>query len=438
MANVTINQLTEKTALALADQLALYDVSNNSTKKTTIENLRDSIGISADVEARIQELEDKRVHIYNGENTRLAQFKEPCIYYFQAPHQIEDSPTTQSFIFKNIYIEKQDEIQPKNKNPKEIRQQLFILEKQSQSAFNIKSKYKKYIRVSGLILETQQQDPRTGKKYFDFNVQNWSPWELQPTRQQIGSTNISTIADGTVTGAISEFNTDITSINANITQINDQMLIADDESATQALTDDTLVVSQQGEITQDIEFTSADTELEPTQSVEVGLFNGNDTPVSKLTKISQMFKNIRYLFKKLGTTDISSIGDGSLTGAIDELNSNVVVLYNNSSASVSDDAITLSDSVDNYRRITIYYKDNDTVFNSVEVFEPYNKDIMLTIPHFNSGRDAMHIKAQIRRISGSQLGTATRSGQFNVYASGNPSIQTTSYIAVTTVVGYKQ
>lgn len=56
------------------------------------------------------------------------------------------------------------------------------------------------------------------------------------------------------------------------------------------------------------------------------------TSVSKLTsgekhssifaKMSQMFKNMRYLYKLLGTTDISSIGGGTVTGALSELNSN--------------------------------------------------------------------------------------------------------------------
>ena len=37
-------------------------------------------------------------------------------------------------------------------------------------------------------------------------------------------------------------------------------------------------------------------------------------------KISQMFKNIRYLYKLLGTTDISSIGNGTVTGGLSSLN----------------------------------------------------------------------------------------------------------------------
>lgn len=41
---------------------------------------------------------------------------------------------------------------------------------------------------------------------------------------------------------------------------------------------------------------------------------------SLFAKVSQMFKNVRYLYKMLGTTDISSIGGGTVTGAISSQN----------------------------------------------------------------------------------------------------------------------
>lgn len=63
------------------------------------------------------------------------------------------------------------------------------------------------------------------------------------------------------------------------------------------------------------------------------------TTVSKLSsgekhssifaKVSQMFKNVRYLYKMLGTTDISKIGNGTCTGAISSLNSGLTNHINN-------------------------------------------------------------------------------------------------------------
>lgn len=46
---------------------------------------------------------------------------------------------------------------------------------------------------------------------------------------------------------------------------------------------------------------------------------------SILKKVSQMFKNVRYLYKMLGTTDISKIGNGTCTGAISSLNSSLAL-----------------------------------------------------------------------------------------------------------------
>lgn len=44
-------------------------------------------------------------------------------------------------------------------------------------------------------------------------------------------------------------------------------------------------------------------------------------------KVSQMFKNVRYLYKMLGATDISKIGNGTCTGAISSLNDGLANKY---------------------------------------------------------------------------------------------------------------
>lgn len=53
---------------------------------------------------------------------------------------------------------------------------------------------------------------------------------------------------------------------------------------------------------------------------DVDILQSQETHKSIFNKISTMFKNIRYLYKVLGTTDISNIGDGTVTGNISELN----------------------------------------------------------------------------------------------------------------------
>lgn len=50
---------------------------------------------------------------------------------------------------------------------------------------------------------------------------------------------------------------------------------------------------------------------------------------SILKKVSTMFKNVRYLYKMLGTTDISAIGGGTVTGAIASQNDALATLDTN-------------------------------------------------------------------------------------------------------------
>lgn len=69
-----------------------------------------------------------------------------------------------------------------------------------------------------------------------------------------------------------------------------------------------------------VAFTSGDAERPTTWTAVSVLTNG--LPIKTLfSRISTMIKNVRWLYSKLGTTDISSIGGGTVTGAISSLNS---------------------------------------------------------------------------------------------------------------------
>lgn len=59
---------------------------------------------------------------------------------------------------------------------------------------------------------------------------------------------------------------------------------------------------------------------------DVSVLTSQEKHGSILTKISTMFKNIRYLYKMLGTTDISAINGGTVTGAISGLNTRTNIL----------------------------------------------------------------------------------------------------------------
>ena len=69
-------------------------------------------------------------------------------------------------------------------------------------------------------------------------------------------------------------------------------------------------------------FTSNDAS-ESTSWTNVDVMSSGEKHSGLFSKISTMFKNMRYLYKLLGTTDISTVGDGTVSGAISTLNSNM-------------------------------------------------------------------------------------------------------------------
>lgn len=70
-------------------------------------------------------------------------------------------------------------------------------------------------------------------------------------------------------------------------------------------------------------YTSDDTQT-PSGWKNFALFTGLEKVKEFFTKVSTMGSNLRWMYKMLGTTDISKLGDGTVTGAIDSLNSNLI------------------------------------------------------------------------------------------------------------------
>lgn len=127
-----------------------------------------------------------------------------------------------------------------------------------------------------------------------------------PTNTDYDATMIQYDTNHTVAQKIASNSSDLASATLRLNTIDDEILVG---------VSDTLAP------TGDVDFTSDDTTLTPTSSVSVELLTASDIWATRLNKISKMFKNIRYVLRMLGTTDISSYGDGSVTGAIDALNS---------------------------------------------------------------------------------------------------------------------
>ena len=62
-------------------------------------------------------------------------------------------------------------------------------------------------------------------------------------------------------------------------------------------------------------------------STPPAVITSGETHKSLFNKISTAVKNVRWLLSKMGTTDISSIGNGTVTGALSTLNSNKIQYF---------------------------------------------------------------------------------------------------------------
>lgn len=74
-----------------------------------------------------------------------------------------------------------------------------------------------------------------------------------------------------------------------------------------------------------VNFVSADSATGDSTAPDI--LTSGERHKSIFNKISILFKNVRWLLSKMGTTDISAIGNGTVTGALSTLNSNMAKLF---------------------------------------------------------------------------------------------------------------
>lgn len=72
------------------------------------------------------------------------------------------------------------------------------------------------------------------------------------------------------------------------------------------------------------------------------LLTSGETHASIFGKVSTIFKNVRWLLSKMGTTDISTLGDGTVTGALSILNSNIGTKLSNTDIKISSKTYTIT------------------------------------------------------------------------------------------------
>lgn len=77
-------------------------------------------------------------------------------------------------------------------------------------------------------------------------------------------------------------------------------------------------------------------------STPPALLTSGETHASIFSKVSTIFKNVRWLLSKMGTTDISAIGNGTVTDAISTLNSNIGTKLSNTDIKISSKTYTIT------------------------------------------------------------------------------------------------
>lgn len=131
------------------------------------------------------------------------------------------------------------------------------------------------------------------------------------------------LAGSPVTGVKGANETNFRRGNVNITCENIGALATDGDSQSNTVT-----------------FTSNDSLTGDSTAPE--LLASEETHASIFSKVSTLFKNVRWLLSKMGTTDISAIGNGTVTDAISTLNSNIGTKLSNTDIKISSKTYTIT------------------------------------------------------------------------------------------------
>lgn len=147
---------------------------------------------------------------------------------------------------------------------------------------------------------------------------------------------------------------DIKDINDNIEKIDEELAAPTGDTADSTTT-----------------FTTSDTADGGASSwTNVPALTSGETHKSIFAKMSQMFKNIRFLYKLLGTKDISSIGDGTVTGGLSSLNDSLLDVGKISAGPAEwtgDYFLTFQTPLTNYRFLLLIGRYNYTIEATVMI-----------------------------------------------------------------------
>jgi hypothetical protein len=126
----------------------------------------------------------------------------------------------------------------------------------------------------------------------------------------------------------------------------------------------------------------------------------------------------------------------------DVTNAIPVTLYDKENAAANE-SVTLSETAANFKRLTIFFKDTDNNYSSVDVWSPNGKRVSLSLTWINgASTQEMYQRVRWVTISGTTISTYRasasekyRTGQVKLGATA--SVTNSDYIAIVHVVGYR-
>lgn len=170
-----------------------------------------------------------------------------------------------------------------------------------------------------------------------------------------------------------------------------------------------------------------------------GITAWSDTNTSAVN--IQLYPVIDGLYS-VPTLSIQSDGGSGDFAVTDFINAIPVTLYDNASASASA-AATLSESAANFKRLTIFFKDQDNTYGSVDVWNPNGKRVSLDLTWINgTSTQQMYQRVRWVTISGTTISTFKNSSDANyrtgqVRLGGTYSVTNSDYISIVHVIGYR-
>lgn len=136
--------------------------------------------------------------------------------------------------------------------------------------------------------------------------------------------------------------------------------------------------------------------------------------------------------QQVGAITTNMIADEAVTASKIDWSSIITVLYDGGTTGTTG-SVTLSESATNFSRIKIFYRNNDSFYNSVEVWSPNGKTVTLICDSAPSG-NSWYGKVGTYSISGTNL---TKIRSLQISAGSSSGAVDNAYLVVTRVEGWK-